>query len=141
MLSRIGRSIPSVFLFFAPPDQRETGEQQVDAERLAKQLYINGRGEPGAERSCENSNRNRRFQSRFIQIPAFGVTDQSADGGGEEEEKIDALRGPLVHPQKQGHDQKQQRSAANAPGGDDAGAETTQEGEQIFRHSRYFTPA
>ena len=51
-----------------------------------------------------------------------------ADGGGQEKQQVDALRGPLIHVQKQCHHQQQQRSAAYAPGGDDAGTQAAEKG-------------
>ena len=70
-----------------------------------------------------------------------GVADQGGGGGGQEEQQIDALSGPLVHIQKERHDQKQQRAAAHTPGREDAGPQAAEKGNDPVRHSRYFTPA
>ena len=60
---------------------------------------------------------------------------------GQEEQQVDALGGPLVHTQEEGHHQQQQRAAAYAPGGEDAGPQAAEKGKKPLRHSRYFTPA
>lgn len=81
------------------------------------------------------------MQGGTVQVAVFPVDEQGGSGGGEKEEQVDALGGPLVHVKKQCHHQQQQRSAAHAPGGENTGAQTAEKGNEPVRHSRYFTPA
>ena len=73
-------------------------------------------------------------------MTVFPVDHKSGGGSGKEEKQIDALGLPLVHPQHQGHKQKQERAAAHTPGGQDGSSQTAKEREETV-HSRYFTPA
>ena len=56
-------------------------------------------------------------------------------------EQIDALRCPLVNAEEQRHHQQKQRPAANAPCGDNGGAQSAEKGKNKGAHSRYLTPA
>ena len=81
------------------------------------------------------------FQGGLVQIAAPGVADQGGGGGGQEEQQIDALRCPLVNAEEQRHHQQKQRPAANAPCGDNGGAQSAEKGKNKGAHSRYLTPA
>ena len=52
------------------------------------------------------------MQGGTVQVAVFPVDEQGGSGGGEKEEQVDALGGPLVHVKKQCHHQQQQRPAA-----------------------------
>ena len=98
-------------------------------------------GDPGPGQGGGHGQGDGAFQGGLVQIAAPGVADQGGGGGGQEEQQIDALSGPLVHIQKERHDQKQQRAAAHTPGREHAGPQAAEKGNDPVRHSRYFTPA
>ena len=108
---------------------------------LRRHRHVQIGGDPGPGQGGGHGQGDGAFQGGLVQIAAPGVADQGGGGGGQEEQQIDALSGPLVHIQKERHDQKQQRAAAHTPGRENAGPQAAEKGNDPVRHSRYFTPA
>ena len=105
------------------------------------ELMLKDERKEGREEGFLEGRRDGIFEGGPVQIAASGVAHQSRGGGRQEEQQVDALGRPLVDVQEEGHHQQQQCAAAHAPGGEDAGPQTAEEGKDPVCHSRYFTPA
>ena len=68
------------------------------------------------------------------------MEDQGTDGGGQEIEQIDALRGFLLHGEDSGHPDHEQAPAADAEAGEHAADESGQHGDEEIQHMSNLTP-
>lgn len=116
------------------------GDEKKDAERFSQEGSIHHTKQQCARGSADDTGRDRRAQELGLEIAVFAVCREGKKGCGQKKEQIDLLGERLLHIQKERHAQKQQRSAADAPCGENAGAEAEQSGEEVFRHSRYRAP-
>ncbi len=68
------------------------------------------------------------------------MEDQGTDGGGQEIEQIDALRGFLLHGEDSGHQTMSRLPAADAEAGEHAADEPGQNGDDEIQHTSSRTP-
>ena len=119
---------------------RQAGQNEEAAEQLPEQLHIqSGRG-PGGEGGAGQAGGDGGQEGRLFKIPVFDMGGQSQQPGGEEIEQIDPLGQVLVQAGEGGHIDEQQRAAAHAEAGQDAGCPAHRQRKQPMIHSRFFTP-
>jgi hypothetical protein len=96
---------------------------------------------PASAAAVLRAGRKRRLPPGFlVQKAVLAVKKQADARSREEKQQIDHLGLPVVHSQKQGHADQQQRPAAHAPAGQRARNQGGQKWKQPIYHSRYLTP-
>ena len=75
----------------------ESGENQEPAEQLAQEFGIQSHRGPGAQAGGQGAGSHGRQGDGPLKPPVFSVEQAGDQGGGQEEQQVDALRHPLLH--------------------------------------------
>ena len=96
------------FLETLAEDFHKADGDEEAAEKLAQQLHFEVCGKQRAGHGGGASGERGGDDGLPADLPVFGMEDQGTDGGGQEIEQIDALRGFLLHGEDSGHPDHEQ---------------------------------
>lgn len=123
-------------VLFRGPEQGDSREKQVDAKGFPKDVDVDTVCNPGSGEGGGHGKGHGVFQAGLIKAVIPGVAEEGACGSGKEEEQVNALSGAVADAKEKGHHKEQKRSAADAPGRNNTGAQTAEKGQNPISHSR-----
>ena len=111
--------------------------EEKQAEGPAQSAAVEHGCKKGGGKGAERAERDGRAQRAAVEIAVFSVGEERNTCRRQKVEQVDRLRRALFHAEKERHAQKEQRSAADAPGGEDACCKPAQRAQEPLRHRRY----
>ena len=88
------------------PQCRTAGVQEKETEGFSQQICLDLHGGQCGQQSRCCCGQNSGFPDPAVQIAVFSVEKQPGGGGGQKEQQVDGLSGPVVYTEKQGHNQQ-----------------------------------